>query len=172
MAVIIARRSPYHPMSASVLSMLMIEPTFHDDINPLSLIGLVLATFGAWVRWNCYRVMKSQFTFELSIRKDHKLITTGPYAVVRHPSYTGLIAWYTGVLCYFGSRGSWLRESHILDTRPGAIIVGAITLYLALIAIILVSRMWREDEELKQRFGTEWKVWARCVPYMLIPGVY
>ncbi|CAF4350854.1 unnamed protein product, partial [Rotaria sordida] len=39
--------------------------------NPMSVIG----TLGAF------------FTFELTIRSTHKLIKTGPYAYVRHPSY-------------------------------------------------------------------------------------
>lgn len=30
------------------------------------------------------------FTFEVMIRKNHKLITDGPYAYLMHPSYTGI----------------------------------------------------------------------------------
>ncbi|KAH7884185.1 hypothetical protein F5I97DRAFT_1669120 [Phlebopus sp. FC_14] len=42
------------------------------------------------------------------------LITSGPYAVVRHPSYTGFILCVLGVLVVHGSPGSWLRTSGVL----------------------------------------------------------
>ena len=40
--------------------------------------------------------MGSHFTFELTLQKDHKLVTSGPYRIVRHPSYIGIYAFYLG----------------------------------------------------------------------------
>lgn len=40
------------------------------------------------------------FTFEMSIREDHRLVTDGPYAWIRHPGYTS-------VLCTFMGLGIW-----------------------------------------------------------------
>jgi len=44
------------------------------------------------------------FTFEMSIRKNHKLITSGPYAIVRHPSYVGVILVASGLMLIHGSK--------------------------------------------------------------------
>jgi protein-S-isoprenylcysteine O-methyltransferase Ste14 len=79
-------------------------------ITPTFLVEWFFALFGGIIRLACYRTLGNLFTFELSIRKNHKLITSGPYAVVRHPSYTGLIMAVLGYsLCQLSS-GSWLRE--------------------------------------------------------------
>jgi protein-S-isoprenylcysteine O-methyltransferase Ste14 len=49
------------------------------------------------------------FTYDLRITEHHRLITSGPYAFVRHPSYTGLMVTMLGMLACMGARGSWLR---------------------------------------------------------------
>ena len=51
--------------------------------------GSVVLIFGAFVRISCYYYLGKHFTFELSVHDDHKLVTSGPYSVVRHPSYSG-----------------------------------------------------------------------------------
>lgn len=42
--------------------------------------------------------MGSMFTFEMSIRKNHELVTSGPYAIVRHPGYTSVMLVVIGML--------------------------------------------------------------------------
>lgn len=43
---------------------------------------------------------------------------------------------------------------------------------LYMIYLIVYGRMNREDAMLETRFGEEWRVWARGVPWRLVPGVY
>ncbi|KAF9022890.1 hypothetical protein BDZ89DRAFT_187014 [Hymenopellis radicata] len=71
------------------------------------------------LRLLCYREMGKMFTFELAQRQDHKLITTGPYSIVRHPSYTGSVLAFAGsAVCLLG-RNSWMWESGALGTAGG-----------------------------------------------------
>jgi protein-S-isoprenylcysteine O-methyltransferase Ste14 len=49
--------------------------------------------FAVWAREHLGRNWSSQ----VSIKQDHELITTGPYAVVRHPIYTGILAGFLGL---------------------------------------------------------------------------
>jgi protein-S-isoprenylcysteine O-methyltransferase Ste14 len=49
--------------------------------------------FAVWAREHLGRNWSSSVT----IKQDHELITTGPYAVVRHPIYTGILAGFLGV---------------------------------------------------------------------------
>ena len=141
-------------------------------LAPLSVVGVGLVVVGAWIRKKCYQAMGPLFTGQLAILRDHKLITTGPYSVVRHPSYAALLAVYPGIACWFFSRGSWLRESGVLETTTGSLFVYSFGVLLFSNVLFGISRMGREDSELRKAFGAEWDLWARRVPYRLIPGVY
>ncbi|OJA16503.1 hypothetical protein AZE42_11851 [Rhizopogon vesiculosus] len=137
------------------------------------LIGTALVITGGLIRWWCFRTLGRFFTFEVSVRKEHQLVKTGPYAIVRHPSYTGIYLQFIGVLISHGSRTSWLRDSGALDTFPG--LKQFVLLWLALetaAAISLLLRTSQEEEVVKSHFGDEWKRWAKVVRYRLIPGVY
>ncbi|KAF8074176.1 hypothetical protein FPV67DRAFT_791548 [Lyophyllum atratum] len=139
------------------------------------LVGWSLALLGALLRQHCYRTLGRQFTFELSIRRDHHLVTQGPDAYVRHPSYAGaLLAGGGGLLCLVAP-GSWLRECSGLwldEWNKLGVVVGAIALGAALVARAVVGRMEREDAMLRAQFGEEWERWAKDVPWKLIPYVY
>lgn len=158
---------------AALLSIVMKEPGRAQNLRltPLSAIGLGLVVIGSWIRQKAYKAMGPQFTGQLSIHKNHKLITTGPYRYVRHPSYTGLLAVYPGMLVWFCSHGSWLRESGVMETLVGSVFFYSVGLCVGGFVVLGVSRMGREDKELKRVFGEEWEAWARRVPYRLVPGL-
>src|SRR5215467_5087591 len=48
--------------------------------------------FAVWARQHLGRNWSSAVT----IKQSHELITTGPYAVVRHPIYTGILTGFLG----------------------------------------------------------------------------
>lgn len=174
-AAILASVFPRVPMSGLVLDILLIdEHTVRNGVHlrPLSAFGIFLSTFGGIMRLECYRRLGKQFTFELSIREGHKLITDGPYAVVRHPSYTFGSMTIVGGLCYHGARGSWLRESNILDFQIARILIGVLAVLLLWPIVIVHSRIPTEDAELRRVFGDKWDKWAKEVPYTFIPGLY
>ena len=141
-------------------------------IEPLSLFATIVIVFASWIRKECYRRLGKLFTFELGIQADHKLVTTGPYAVVRHPSYTaGCLVSY-GTICFHGSRGSWLRESGILDTTIGTTLANAFMMLMLYFMILVKKRCEKEDKALKKKFGNQWDEWAQRVPYAALPGVF
>ncbi|KAG2355846.1 hypothetical protein BDR07DRAFT_1538679, partial [Suillus spraguei] len=104
----------------------------------------------------------------LSVRKGHHIVTTGPYAVVRHPSYTSGI---THIILH-ASPTSWLRHSGLLDI-PGFKFV--VVEWLPQITLLMINFMYRvsqEDEASKSAFGDKWERWPKAGRYRLIPGVY
>ena len=145
----------------------------HIRLTPIFVVGWSLLTSGALVRKACYREMGKHFTFEITIQKDHRLVKSGPYAIVRHPSYSALCMVATGsILCFFGA-GSWLKECGALGSILGqAFALVWIVDILFVPSVMLFSRVKIEDEMLESTFGREWKEWAKRTPYAVIPGIY
>ncbi|KAG1747633.1 hypothetical protein EDB19DRAFT_1893928 [Suillus lakei] len=136
------------------------------------ILGTALAVAGGLVRWWCFRTLGRFFTFKLSVRKGHHIVTTGPYAVIRHPSYTAGMVQVIGILILHGSPTSWLRHSGVLDVVELKMAVVAWLAGITLLMINVVCRVSQEDEILKSAFGDEWERWAGAVRYWLIPGIY
>ncbi|KAF8891390.1 hypothetical protein BD779DRAFT_1784781 [Infundibulicybe gibba] len=141
-------------------------------VSPMFLAGVTLIVSGAYLRDRCYKALGTLFTFERAIRQDHRLVTSGPYGVVRHPSYSGLGLVYLGIAMWHADRNSWLRQSSVLDTSVGRALVGSVAVIFALGSIPMLGRIPKEDATLRKEFGEDWERWARRVPYALIPGIY
>lgn len=86
-------------------------------IPPAILIGTTLMCIAAGIRVVSYRYLGPYFTFQLSIKKDHRLITDGPYAIVRHPSYTGSCIHLVGMALSLLGPGSIYAELGFGRTR-------------------------------------------------------
>lgn len=103
-AVIAANRNSDSPLAQTILSKLVVHGSPERiHISPVFLLGTFLAAFGGYIRYACYRELGSMFTFEMSIRKDHRLVTTGPYGVVRHPGYFGGLCAILGIVLWHGA---------------------------------------------------------------------
>lgn len=133
--------------------------------------GIALGIAGGALRTWCYRELGKFFTFEMSIMKDHKLVTTGPYAIVRHPGYTGTFMTVTSVFLLHATKGSWVRESGLLNHFLGKINAGFFALLISVVSLTLFRRMNVEDRALRKQFGGRWDAWAATVRYMIIPRV-
>ena len=136
-------------------------------------IGLTLIILGTWIRLMTYRHLGRFFRFEPSIQNGHELIVSGPYSIVRHPSYTGLILMSGGMFPCYLSKGSWIMESGLWNTMLGRLLV---VIYFSVLnilgSIMLLTRMSKEDAALRNQFGKKWDDWARRVPYSIFPGIY
>ena len=145
----------------------------HFRISPAFFVGCVFAMSGGLLRLACYRTLGQYFTYEVTIRKDHRLVTSGPYSIVRHPSYLASLLVVVGnLLCFLGP-GSWLRGSGILREPMGkafVVIWVADMLYVPTVMILFMVRV--EDGLLRKEFGREWEEWAQRTPYALLPGVF
>jgi len=97
-----------------VLSCLIFPGGTVERINTplLSIIGAFMVTVGGLIRLECYRRLGRMFTFEMSIRKEHILVTSGPYGVVRHPGYTGALLAIGGMLLLHASEVSFVLTTN------------------------------------------------------------
>ncbi|KAF7327509.1 hypothetical protein MKEN_00329800 [Mycena kentingensis (nom. inval.)] len=161
-------------VSNDVLTVLVLGANV-DDLRATGSVnmafGALLILTGAALRVWCYRELGAQFTFELGLLKDHRLITTGPYHFLRHPSYTGAVVMYLGLLVYYTSPGSWVMECLIRGGTVGRLFSATYGCMVAFIVTGLLSRIKQEDLVLKARFGKQWIQWAARTN-ALVPGVY
>jgi protein-S-isoprenylcysteine O-methyltransferase Ste14 len=140
-------------------------------LTPPPVLGCLLVTSGALLRLLCYRALGQYFTFEAGITRNHRLVTTGPYARVRHPAYAGAVLAYLGLLLHYGP-GSWVTECVCKGSTAGAVFCAGCVLATSLVVAGLLSRIAKEDRALRREFGREWDEWAARVPCVLIPCVY
>lgn len=79
--------------SISTVNMAMIEFALNadDHINIWTLVGIVIMVVGLTIRIIAINQLHDFFSNTVSIRQNHRIIKTGFYAIVRHPSYTGSI---------------------------------------------------------------------------------
>jgi protein-S-isoprenylcysteine O-methyltransferase Ste14 len=109
----------------------------------ITIAGLL---FAVWARQYLGRNWSSSVT----IKQGHELITTGPYAVVRHPIYTGILTGFLGVA--------------IAMSQVRGFIVPA----LFFLAFWLKLR--REEQFMRSQFGDVYTAYAHhtsaLVPYL------
>jgi protein-S-isoprenylcysteine O-methyltransferase Ste14 len=77
---------------------------------------------------------------------DQQLVTSGPYNIVRHPMYVGLILAALGALLVYAT---WT------------------TVYFAAFAPFLMMRARREEQVLAAEFGEKWAEYCRRVPALI-----
>lgn len=52
-------------------------------------LGAAVFLAGLYFRWHSIHHLGKFFTIQVAISEDHRVIDTGPYKFIRHPSYTG-----------------------------------------------------------------------------------
>ena len=147
------------------------SPSFDNlsTISPLFMCGVGMMYASVILRVWCYKALGSLFTFEVTIRPDHKLVTSGPYGIVRHPSYVATVLVCIGVILAVLCPGSYVYECGMMFTPAGGILI----VWVAELGYAMVSLLCRgkiEDEVLRKEFGEEWLTYSRSVPCRFIPG--
>ncbi|KAJ8522291.1 hypothetical protein ONZ45_g1085 [Pleurotus djamor] len=85
-------------------------------LTPALVVGAIMCISGSFLRFWCFETLGKLFDFQFHIHADHQLVTVGPYAYVRHPSYTGWFLMVIGVaLVVFspGNCGTFIGDQEI-----------------------------------------------------------
>jgi protein-S-isoprenylcysteine O-methyltransferase Ste14 len=102
--------------------------------------------FAIWAREHLGR----NWSRSVSIKQDHELITSGPYAVVRHPIYTGSLAGFLGI----------------------AIAISEVRGFVAFVLFYLMfwAKLSKEEQWMRSQFGETYTKYvhrtAALVPYL------
>jgi len=128
-------------------------PQAHSEIlDRLRAVGAAVFIIGLVLRWYSIIYLGRFFTVNVAIASDHRVVDTGPYRYIRHPSYTGALLEFIGLGVTYAN---WL----------------ALILVVLPVLAAFVRRMGIEERALSQALG------ERYTRYMgrtrrLIPGVY
>ncbi|KAH7882116.1 hypothetical protein F5I97DRAFT_406836 [Phlebopus sp. FC_14] len=172
LVVILAANHPSR-ISSQILSKLVLSgqlPSFTPD--RFLVVGSIITLAACFGRLWCFRALGQQFTHQLTLRKDHQLITTGPYNIVRHPGYLFGITAAFGASLMIASPGSFTRRCGWLETVFGKVVIGVWSVQNVLGWVLSYARTKSEDTLLRERFGEEWDLYSQKVRYRLIPGVF
>lgn len=122
-------------------------PFFH--IQAVRIVGVVLTVLGLvfalWARWHLGRNWSARPTIQVG----HELVTSGPYRLVRHPIYTGVLTMWFGA---------------------GLVNAGFLVLFV-LIAFLVFSRIPKEEANVAELFPNQYPAY-RARMKALIPGVW
>ena len=107
-------------------------------------LGIVSALFAAWAMWS----LGKSYGIRTDIFEGHRLVTSGPYAIVRHPMYLGIVLYHLGA--------TLVLQSPVL---------------LALTALVIVPytaiRIAYEERALRVAFGERYAAYQAHVPALL-----
>jgi protein-S-isoprenylcysteine O-methyltransferase Ste14 len=116
----------------------------------LELLGAALlvasTAFTLWARF----VLGTMWTANAAAKAGHVLHTEGPYAITRHPIYTGLLGMFIGTM--------------LLND------LGVYLAYLLLIVAVLEVKIHAEEQLLTETLGEQYLRFKQRVP-QLIPGL-
>jgi protein-S-isoprenylcysteine O-methyltransferase Ste14 len=114
-------------------------------------LGLGVIWAGIALRSWCFRTLGHYFTFTVMTSANQPVITTGPYRVLRHPSYAGILLVLAGIGI---SYGNWLSLAALI--------------FLPLIGFI--NRIHVEEAALSATLGAAYTTYAssrkRLIPFV------
>jgi protein-S-isoprenylcysteine O-methyltransferase Ste14 len=124
---------------------------FVPESNEVAVTGLALTiagcAFAIWARLT----LGSNWSGRATVKANHELVTNGPYAVSRHPIYTGLLLAVAGTALAIGA---WR---------------GALALIVILLALMI--KMSQEERLMVQTFPAAYPAYRQRVK-ALIPGIF
>lgn len=120
--------------------------------HAFAVTGVILFVAGLILRWYSILQLGRFFTVDVAIAADHQLVDSGPYRLVRHPSYTGALIAFAGFAL---SLGNW-----------AAFLVMLVPIFFA-----FVFRMNVEERALIAALGPRYLDYSRRTK-RLIPFIY
>jgi len=114
-------------------------------------LGVAFSALGYSLIFLSGLALGRQYSQDVTIQKDHQLISHGVYRTIRHPRYLGIIALAIGVSLLFRS---WI----------GLIATLVFT-------SVLLYRIRDEEASMQKEFGSQWEAYCQCT-WRLIPYMY
>lgn len=175
-AVVALSLSHTLPISDEVLLSACPTPQYLDPQlfawNTALVASLALLYVGSYVRFTAYAQLGSNFTYRIA--KPDQLVTSGQYAYVRHPSYTGLFTVLLAAnLLFFRQRGlvsCWLPifDENLVTDPKYTYLVPALAIGIPF--TLFLKRVVDEEVMMEKEFGQQWRDYRartkKFIPYV------
>jgi len=126
--------------------------TMFGGANWVKTASVAIFAVGLAIRWASILSLGRAFSVNVAIHADQKLYRKGPYSLVRHPSYTGMLVLFAAL----GVRmQNWVSLAIVLVPPVAA----------------LLYRIHVEETALGRAFGHEYADYSRTTK-RLVPGIY
>lgn len=125
---------------------------FPADLQWIRWTGIAMIIGGSAIKWYAVHQLRSRFTVDVAIIKDHRLVCNGLYRRIRHPSYLGALTAFAGLGIALGN----------LLSIPALLVP---------ITLAFLFRIHVEEAVLNQAFPDEYPAYRRS-SWALIPFVY
>jgi len=110
---------------------------YKNEFQTLRVIGLAFYIVFSWLQIWATKVLGDNFSQDIAIKKDHHLIISGPFKIVRHPQYL---------------------SQFFMDLGGAVATLSFVLAPLALIQIpFLFLRAYLEDKLLEKHFGENFR---------------
>jgi len=129
-------------------------PDVVDGVAAFLGVSSVIVGLGACV-WGA-RTMGTSLTPLTTPRRGAALVTDGPFALVRHPLYSGL---------GLAALGAAVVSCALTDGDPSRVAAAL------LLIPIFAAKIDREEHALALQFGDDWTDYAKRVPRKVVPTV-
>jgi protein-S-isoprenylcysteine O-methyltransferase Ste14 len=117
-----------------------------EEYSVIRYIGLAVYLVFSWIQVWSFKTLGDNYSQDIMIKKNHELITKGPFKIIRHPQY----------LCQI-----------LLDLGATAATFGYIVGFLALVEIpIYIMRASMEDKLLAKYFSEKFSEYKKKSGFM------
>jgi protein-S-isoprenylcysteine O-methyltransferase Ste14 len=123
----------------------------HPDLL-IGVLGLIIMIGGLGLRYWAAKTLGEFYTRTLLIKAQHRLVEQGPYRMIRHPGYLGVILLFIGAGI---ATNDWIP-----------MVVIPIVLFAA-----YIYRIWAEEKMLQTALGEPYTNYMRR-SWRLIPYIY
>jgi protein-S-isoprenylcysteine O-methyltransferase Ste14 len=150
-----SRRPLAYAYVVGVLAAVACEHNLHGlkiyPSTPTTWGGLVIMSLGVVLRVWCFHTLGRYFTFTVQTSQDQPVIMTGPYRLLRHPSYAALLLIFIGWGLVYDNWGS-------------------LVVLTAAVASGLIVRIRAEERALSKDLGARYQAFAatrkRLIPFV------
>lgn len=120
---------------------------YMKEHNAIRFIGLPVYLIFSWIQVWSFKSLGDNYSQDIIIKKDHQLVTTGPFRYIRHPQY------FSQILINIG--GTAATVSYVLGI-------------LTLVEIpIYIMRALLEDKMLAKHFAEQFSAYKKKSGFMI-----
>ena len=120
--------------------------------DSIRIAGFIVGVYGIWWFYRIHRTLGDNWSPVLEIRREHTLITGGPYRYVRHPMYSDMLLW---LVSFALVSANWF---YALTVSTGLIILFSV-------------RIPDEEKLMMEHFGEQYRAYMKRTK-RLIPFIF